>query len=137
MAERGGVPEPRGNGGAGDGGSSGAGDGGGAGVMRVGLRRDGAAAVLAVSGEVDMATAPRLRRDVLAALRDAPEALVLDLTGVTFLGSAGLTVLVEARRSAGTALRVAAGHAARRTIEVAGLTALFSVHPTVAAALAP
>jgi anti-anti-sigma factor len=60
----------------------------------------GPVSVLTVSGEIDMASGPRLR----AALDEiidappvaAPSGLVVDLTGVTFLGSAGLAVLVDA-----------------------------------------
>ena len=53
------------------------------------------AVVVAVSGEVDLLTAPRLA----AALDEARAALVVvDLSGVDFLDSSGLGVLVTAHR---------------------------------------
>lgn len=53
--------------------------------------------VIAVTGEVDLQTAPALHKAVTAGIeRTRGEPCVLDLTTVTFLGSAGLTTLVEA-----------------------------------------
>ncbi len=50
---------------------------------------------LSVSGDVDMDTAPRLEDAVVAEVRDhAPARLVLDLSGVRFLGSSGVRALV-------------------------------------------
>lgn len=56
--------------------------------------------VCAVSGEVDLWTAPRLRDRLVEQIRPAGPDLVADLCGVGFLGAAGLTVLVEVRASA-------------------------------------
>jgi anti-sigma B factor antagonist len=53
--------------------------------------------VIAVAGEIDMETAPALYKAVTAGIdRTRGEPCVLDLTMVTFLGSAGLSALVEA-----------------------------------------
>ena len=62
--------------------------------------RDGAVTV-SVAGEVDTFTAPTLRSALDAELSRRPPELVLDLRGVPFLGSAGLAVLVETKKSAG------------------------------------
>lgn len=51
--------------------------------------------VLAVHGEVDVVTAPDLARRTAAILDKAPDSLVIDLTGVQFLSSAGLEVLID------------------------------------------
>src|SRR5687768_6560690 len=61
------------------------------------LNSAGACTVL-VSGEVDHATAPGLLENLLAVLdcRPLPREIVVDLSRVTFLGAAGLTVLVIA-----------------------------------------
>ena len=50
---------------------------------------------LTVVGEVDAFTAPRLRPLIASQLESQPRELVLDLSAVEFLGSAGLAVLVE------------------------------------------
>jgi anti-sigma B factor antagonist len=50
--------------------------------------------VLAVAGEIDMATAPRLR-SALAAAAAQHDRFTLDLTDVTYLDSAGIRVLYD------------------------------------------
>jgi anti-anti-sigma factor len=94
--------------------------------------------VVAVSGEVDMLTAPQLRAEGLRHL-DAGSTLVLDLSGVTFLGSAGLAVLVEASQHAkrrGAAFRVVAvERAVTRPLAATGLGEVFSVFESVRQAL--
>ncbi|XVS60937.1 STAS domain-containing protein [Actinosynnema sp. CA-299493] len=54
----------------------------------------------AVSGEMDVSTAPYLRDRLLELISSAGPDLVVDLGEVGFLGAAGLTVLVEARAAA-------------------------------------
>ena len=64
------------------------------------VERQGSVATVAVVGELDLATAPRLSA-VLGEHGDA-EVLVADLTATTFIDSTGVRVLVEAdRRCAG------------------------------------
>ena len=58
----------------------------------------GAWAVMRVSGEIDMATAPRLRQHVLTVTARGPEGLVLDLDRVDFIDSTGLGVIVGAAK---------------------------------------
>ncbi|HVE62678.1 MAG TPA: STAS domain-containing protein [Mycobacteriales bacterium] len=60
----------------------------------------GGVSLLHVDGEVDIATAPTLRAAVAAILEARPGALVIDLSGVPFLDSTGLGVLVAAHKSA-------------------------------------
>jgi anti-anti-sigma factor len=82
--------------------------------------------VLAVVGEVDMATAPVLRERLIGVLRvDPPEVIEVDLTGATFLDCAGVGALVAARNAAlqvGCRLRVChLQPIVRRLLEVTGL----------------
>lgn len=111
-----------------------------AGVPRMTVRteRAGDAVVLAVSGEVDMTTAPELDAHTSQALRDRPPVLVIDLTEVTFLGSAGMSSLVAAGQDGGdTSVRiVASGSATARPMQLVGLDQLLAIHPTREAALA-
>ena len=67
--------------------------------------------VAAVTGELDAAGNPRLQQSLLRALRRADRVLTLDLSGVTFFGSAGVTALVWVSRhpeAAGKHVRVVA-----------------------------
>jgi anti-sigma B factor antagonist len=99
--------------------------------------------LLAVEGELDTLTAPRLAADLKAALGvalDEGSAVVVDLSEVTFLASSGLAVLVDGARRAGTAATrlnlVTASRAVTRPLEVTGADALFDTHADLASALA-
>jgi anti-sigma B factor antagonist len=64
---------------------------------------------------LDPATNPLLQNTLLHALRTADRLLTLDLSGVTFFGSAGVTALVwlsQHPEAAGTHVRVVATRAA-------------------------
>lgn len=67
---------------------------------RVETHRDGGADVVVLHGELDHQTAPTVERDVLLATR-ASERVVLDLAGLTWFDSAGVTVLDRVVRSCG------------------------------------
>ncbi|TQM10250.1 STAS domain-containing protein [Pseudonocardia kunmingensis] len=98
--------------------------------------------VITVGGEVDMLTSPQLRSLVLDQFEpDAGvELVVLDLDGVTFLGTSGLAVLIEVREAAhaaGVELRLACtARRVLRPLTIAGLIPLFDIHDTIDGALA-
>lgn len=96
--------------------------------------------MISVTGEVDMLTAPQLSELITAELAAADRCLVLDLTGVSFLGSSGLVALVAARDLAAqhaVALRlVCSSSTVLRPIMITGLTQMFSIHDSLADALA-
>lgn len=85
----------------------------------------GRVAVVAASGDLDMLTAPQLRDAVQAALGKDPSGLIVDLTNVEFLGSAGMQVLMETRsQTQGTGTRfavVAEGPATSRPLKITGI----------------
>jgi len=95
---------------------------------------DGGLRIVAVAGEVDMLTSPQLRTLVLDELQLA-STLVVDLEGITFLGTSGLAVLVELRDAARTAevpLRlVCTTRRVLRPLTIAGLVTLFDVRDSV------
>lgn len=98
----------------------------------------GCTAVLSVSGSIDMLTAHALFGAVEAALGEQPVGLIVDLTDVEFLASAGLSVLVAAGDAAGDAVRfavVAHGAVTERPLRLTGLTEIIDVQPTLAEAL--
>jgi anti-sigma B factor antagonist len=83
--------------------------------------------VLRLIGEIDMDTAPILRRRLES---DAP-VTVLDLAEVTFIDSTGLNVLINANRNRvdGLVLRSPVG-AVSRVLELSGIDRLFRIeHP--------
>lgn len=95
--------------------------------------------VVSVGGEVDMVTAPLLDLRLGEQLTTDAGSLVLDLTGVTFLGSQGLAALVEAQRRADetdTRLLIVAPHRAeRRPLTATGLDEVLALFDDMPAAL--
>lgn len=99
--------------------------------------------VVRAAGELDAHTANLLTECVRENVTSERPRLILDLEGVTFLGSAGISALVECSRhlndlSPDAALYLSGTE--RRTVyrplELVGLLPLFSAHPTLAEALA-
>ena len=97
-------------------------------------------AVVHIAGEVDMTTLPVARAELVRAVTGDSVAVVIDLNSVSFLGCAGVQMLVEARdmaRACQVGLHLAVrGRAVLRPIEVIGLMEAFLVHPSVTAASA-
>lgn len=67
-------------------------------TLRVSAAETGPTTVLHVAGELDLATADRLREQVRGCIGPEVERLVLDLAGVEFVDVTGLGVFVEAQR---------------------------------------
>ncbi len=96
--------------------------------------------IVGISGVLDIWTADVLRQE-LAALFEAGHAdLIADLSGVAFLDSTGLGVLVAAERVAtrrgGRLELVVAGERVRRVFRISGLSQQFVIHDTLEQALA-
>jgi anti-anti-sigma factor len=93
-----------------------------------------------LSGELDLASAPGLREQLLGLLRPGTSRLVLDLSRVTFCDASGLAVLVGAShraRTLGGFLRLAAvSPPTARVLHITGLHRHLSIYPTVHAATA-
>jgi anti-anti-sigma factor len=96
--------------------------------------------LLEVVGEVDLLSASVLEDAIATALRSDPAVLVIDLTGVSFLASLGISALVKARRTAGsgTSVRVVAPErsVSARALELMGLIEALAVVPVRTEALA-
>jgi anti-sigma B factor antagonist len=96
--------------------------------------------VLTVAGELDVVGAPDLRQHVMTAVRTGAHNLVLDLTGVDFIDSFGLGVLVGALKRVrlldGDLRLVVTETRVRRVLEVCDLDRVFTLFETAADALA-
>lgn len=109
-------------------------------LISLGSREVGDSCLVTVAGEIDMMTTPSLRAFLQQQLEQPASLLVIDLTGVRFLGSGGLAVLVEtqgAARERQIGLRlVCNSREVTRPLEATGLTELFEIHPDPDSALA-
>ena len=95
--------------------------------------------VVKVSGEIDIATGPKLREGLLGAIGRHGARLALDLSCVTFMDCAGISVLLAAHRHArleGGWVRVLrASRRARKVLMLTGLHQEFALAgPETAAA---
>jgi anti-anti-sigma factor len=78
-------------------------------LARIEFHDDGGCLVASASGEIDISNAAAMYDAIVAAIPDQATAIVLDLTDVTYLGSAGLRLvfqLYERSGSRGLTLRL-------------------------------
>jgi anti-sigma B factor antagonist len=96
--------------------------------------------VVAVSGEIDVATAPRLREQLVSLVTEGRHHIVVDLDGVDFIDSTGLGVLVGAlkrvRTHHGELALVCNSSRIRKGFEITGLTRVFPMCASVEEAVA-
>jgi len=96
--------------------------------------------VVAVSGEVDVYSAPELKQSLTSLLQSGEKSVIVDLSDVAFLDSTGLGALVEARAAAseaGGSLPIVCGQERiLKLFTITGLDGVFSIHSSVADALA-
>jgi anti-anti-sigma factor len=100
-------------------------------LLVVEVERDGDAAIVRIEGEVEFATAPRLRATLLDLAQEGASPVVLDLAEVTFVDSAGISLLIQAKKrlaSSSSDLVLRAPQASvRRVLEISGVTELFRI----------
>jgi len=97
--------------------------------------------VIAMRGELDLSTAPRLCVRIDAARRAGSRRILLDLTTAEFCDSAALRALIGSERELaahGRRMAIAAldGSAVGRLFALAGANELLEIHPDCEAALA-
>jgi anti-sigma B factor antagonist len=95
--------------------------------------------VVAVSGEIDLFTAPEFKQRVMAPIGAGVEHVIVDLTRATFIDSSSLGALIGAHRrlkSRGGRLVIACDtDAIIKTFRITGLDGVFTLLPSVEAAL--
>jgi len=103
------------------------------------VRAEAGVAVVELAGELDLASAPALREQLLGLLRQGSSRLVLDLSRVSFCDASGLAVLVgtshRARRLGGFLRLAAVPRQAVRVLDLTGLDRHLPVFPAVWAAV--
>jgi anti-anti-sigma factor len=107
--------------------------------MQLSVLRSPAHTIIKLRGDLDVATAPKAREGLLAALLPGMTLLVLDLSSVWFCDAAGAAVLIGTQRRA-TALGITIRLAAPRTtvakvLRITGLDRRLTIHATPSDAL--
>ena len=108
--------------------------------LTVDVRRVGSGAVVAPSGELDHHSADQLQEPLDACVTDGCNRIVIDCSGLEFCDSTGLNVLLTTRiqvEAAGGQVHLSGMRPiVARVLEITGAGAVFSVHETLAEALA-
>jgi anti-sigma B factor antagonist len=95
------------------------------GSLSVSVEADGDAVKLAARGEMDLATADVVDRELVKAEASDARRIILDLSGVEFIDSSGLKVLVHAaRRSDSDSNRLAVMPGTGQVAEMLRLTGI-------------
>jgi anti-sigma B factor antagonist len=66
------------------------------GDLEIDTHKDGGVVQLALTGEFDLAALPAFEDHIAAVEKEAPVAIVIDLTGLRFMDSSGLRALITA-----------------------------------------
>ncbi|WP_409490045.1 STAS domain-containing protein [Amycolatopsis sp. cmx-11-12] len=97
-------------------------------VIEAGRSHD--AVTIEVVGDIDISTSPRLLTETRALLAGWAGVAVIDMTGVGFCDSSGLSVLVQLNRScteSGIELRITPSKVLHRAIELTGLLSTLKI----------
>jgi anti-sigma B factor antagonist len=98
------------------------------GELSIAVRTEPGATFVEVGGELDLLSAPLLAAELDTLLSAQPGPIAIDLTGTTFMDSAGIHVLVNARQRAKRHVAVicAPGPVAK-ALELLGLSEMLNV----------
>lgn len=97
-------------------------------------------AVVALTGEVDLYTAPDLKQELVRLVDGGARQVVVDLSDTSFIDSTTLGVLISGvkrlRPDGGRLELVVTDRNIAKVFEITGLDRVFSIHPDRRAALA-
>jgi len=106
--------------------------------LTLATREVGDATVVAVGGEIDVYTAPRLRDKITELVGDGVYHLIIDMEGVEFLDSTGLGVLVgglkKVRAHDGSLQLICTQERLLKIFRITGLAKVFTIHASTEAA---
>jgi len=108
--------------------------------LSLSTRSEGDRTVVAVGGEIDVYTAPKLREHLIDLVSGGAHHIIVDMERVDFLDSTGLGVLVGAlkrvRSEDGSLDLVCTQDRILKIFRITGLTKVFPIHASVDEALA-
>jgi anti-sigma B factor antagonist len=97
------------------------------------------AAIVGLTGEVDVYTSPRLKQEIVDLLNQGYTKIIVDTTKVEYLDSTGLGVLIgglkRARERDGDLRLICDSPRILRIFEITGLTKIFDIHRSEAEAV--
>jgi anti-anti-sigma factor len=107
-------------------------------LARLFSRREPGHTVLAVSGELDLATTSALHDRMVNVLKETTTPLIIDLSGVSFCDATGLALLVGVKRRAKlrglTVLLAGPRRNVSKLLRITGLDHAFATYPSLTTA---
>ncbi|WP_426571005.1 anti-sigma factor antagonist [Aquihabitans sp. McL0605] len=108
--------------------------------LRLEVSKQGGWSVVEVGGEIDVATAPRLREQLITLVNKQEYQIIVSLEAVDFIDSTGLGVLISGlkrvRMHDGEFALVCTEPRILKVFEITGLLAVFKVYATIEEAVA-
>lgn len=112
----------------------------GGGTMEVTKEQKGTALIVRISGRLDILNSKELGNELQSMIDAGHHYLALDLSGLEYVSSSGLRVLLQARKTlkplGGTVVLCAMTDFVRKVIDTTGFASIFKAFPTVEEALA-
>jgi len=106
--------------------------------MEVSLKKSGDISIVEISGSIDSKTAPDLQQNILDIVADTNK-IILDLTKVSFVSSAGLRVLLMVYRQLkakdGKVVLVGVSDEIKDVMFMTGFITFFAIEETVEVAI--
>jgi anti-anti-sigma factor len=107
--------------------------------MQISTRTSNDVHIVAITGSLDSTTAPEAQKSLAAVLSGAKK-VGLDFTGLDYISSAGLRVLLgvakQLRASGGKLAMFGLNQSVREVFEISGFASILPIHATEAEALA-
>lgn len=98
-------------------------------------RLPGGIGVIAVTGEIDLFTAPEFKQSLSRPIDEGVERVIVDLTATTFIDSSSLSVLIGTHRrlklQGGQMAVVCDNDAIVKTFKITGLDGVFTLVPSL------
>src|SRR3954447_25678505 len=95
------------------------------------VTESGEAAVVSIAGELDLATAPRLRDELIALVGRDVRTVTVEMSGLEFVDSTGLAVLISGlkrlRECGGDLTLQSPSSKTMKVLEITGLTRVFVI----------
>lgn len=108
--------------------------------MEISRERDGDVVVARLVGRLDSSAAPEAEEGLLVALGGVPPRVAIDMTGLSYISSAGLRVLLvlakKVQQAKGKLALFGLTPNVREVFTVSGFDTIFSIAPDPAGALA-
>lgn len=103
-------------------------------MAEIRVEREDENVVAVLTGEVDMSNAATVRQEIAESVTPDDDALIIDMSGLSFIDSAGLHAMIELgtvldERRQQLMLCLPPGSTIRRAIDIIGLPHVVSVYP--------